>query len=274
VFYGSDTGLAEEPDWTADSDRTSAGFGSSVGTAGDVNGDGYDDVIIGAPEYDDDPDDEGGGAVFGFYGSEEGLSPTPDWVVIGAEVGARLGASVGTAGDVNNDGLADVVVGAPEQDFDQPDTGAAFIFHGSETGLSQIPSRTVGAGQSNSDFGISVGSAGDFNGDEYDDIIVGAQNYTGDQSTEGAAFIFPGSITGVSPSAAWVGEGNKAETAFGFAAGLAGDVNRDGYSDVIVGAPIYKIQTDPCGRALLFLGAEADTLQIRVFLPVIQKSSP
>ncbi|MFO8087726.1 MAG: integrin alpha, partial [Bacteroidales bacterium] len=88
-------------------------FGNSVGTAGDVNGDGYDDVIIGMPNYEGGsvaPQDEG--AVFVWYGSSSGIAVTHDWMAESETLWAHFGMSSGTAGDVNGDGYDDIIVGA------------------------------------------------------------------------------------------------------------------------------------------------------------------
>ncbi len=102
--------LLTTPSWTAESNQANAHFGYSVATAGDVNGDGYSDVIVGAPGYDDGQVDQGRAYV--YTGSASGLSTNPSWVVAGSQGGAQFGCSVGTAGDVNGDGYSDVIVGA------------------------------------------------------------------------------------------------------------------------------------------------------------------
>ncbi len=98
------------PAWTAESDQASAYFGSSVGSAGDVNGDGYADVIVGAPNYDNGQTDEG--RAFVYLGGAAVSRPRPTWTAEGDQAGAGFGVSVATAGDVNGDGYADVIVGA------------------------------------------------------------------------------------------------------------------------------------------------------------------
>jgi len=104
--------LITVPVWTAESDSVGAHFGASVSTAGDVNGDGFDDVIVGAPHYDGGQAAEG--AVFVYHGSASGLSTTPNWTAESNQTDAWFGVSVSTAGKVNNDAFDDVIVGAQQ----------------------------------------------------------------------------------------------------------------------------------------------------------------
>ena len=105
-----------------------------MATAGDVNGDGYADVIVGAFGYDNGQADEG--RAFVYHGSAGGLSGSAAWTAESDQAGAWFGSSVATAGDVNGDGYADVIVGAPYYDNGQTDEGRAFVYHGSAGGLS------------------------------------------------------------------------------------------------------------------------------------------
>ena len=82
-----------------------------------------------------------------------------------------------------------------------------------------------------------MATAGDVNGDGYADVIVGAAHYDNGQTDEGRAFVYHGAATGLGTAAAWTAEGNQASAVFGVSVGTAGDVNGDGYADVIVGAP-------------------------------------
>ena len=106
--------LSSTANWTAEINQGSANFGWSVATAGDVNGDGYSDVIVGAPNYDNGQTDEGG--VFVYHGSITGLSLSPSWTKEINQVSAKFGWSVATAGDVNGDGYSDVIIGTPYYD--------------------------------------------------------------------------------------------------------------------------------------------------------------
>jgi hypothetical protein len=165
------------------------------------------------------------------------LASTPNWMVDGDQAAALLGYSVGTAGDVNGDGYADAIVGAPDYDNGQTDEGRAYVFHGSASGLSLTASWTAESDQASASFGYSVGTAGDVNGDGYADAIVGASWADNGQANEGRAYVYHGSAVGLLAAPSWKAEGNQPDALFGTSVGTAGDVNGDGYADAIVGAP-------------------------------------
>ena len=234
VYYGSSIGLPSIPNWLAEGDQANAHFGNSVNSVGDVNGDGFDDVIIGAPLYDNGQIDEGRAYI--FLGSASGLSTTPAWIAEGNQVGAQFGISARTAGDVNGDGMSDVIIGSSTYDTNGYQ-GRVFVYHGSASGISTTPSWNATSDQVGAQFGQSVSTAGDVNGDGYDDVIVGAFSYDNGQVNEGRAYVYYGSASGLLSSPAWNAESNVANAWFGRSVGNAGDVNGDGYDDVIVGAP-------------------------------------
>ncbi len=237
VFMGSPSGLGATAAWTANSGQPSAWLGWSVGSAGDVNGDGYGDVIIGADGWDLGQSSEG--RVWVFYGSAAGLGGNA-WSVDGDQEGAGLGYSVGTAGDVNGDGFSDILIALPSYDNGDADEGVVWVFHGSAAGLGTIvPSRVLEANQAGASFGFDVATAGDVNGDGYSDVVVGAQAYDGGQTDEGRAYVYHGGPGGLAAAPAWTSEPDQASAQFGRSVASAGDVNGDGYSDVIVGAPFY-----------------------------------
>jgi hypothetical protein len=245
--------LSSTADWRGDGTQSYAEFAASVGTAGDVNGDGYSDVIIGAPWFDNVPDGDEGRA-YVYHGSATGLASSPNWTEEGNQVLATFGTSVATAGDVNGDGYSDVIVGAPLYDNGQTDEGRAYVYHGSATGLSFGGNWTAESNQGSANFGTSVGTAGDVNGDGYADVIVGAPQYDNGQLVEGRAYAFHGSATGLSGLVNWTRESNQAMAFFGWSVGTAGDIQGDGYADVIVGSLLQDNGQADEGRAFVYSG--------------------
>jgi len=130
VYHGGPNGPASSADWTAAGSVLSGQFGAAVGTAGDVNGDGYSDVLIGSPSYEGPTDREG--AAFVYLGSASGLASEPVWQGESDDLVAFYGRSVSTAGDVNGDGFADIVIGAADFNADQTDDGQAFLYYGNK----------------------------------------------------------------------------------------------------------------------------------------------
>jgi len=259
---------------TADAQILGTGFdglGYGVASAGDVNGDGYADVIIGAPLYSNGQTFEGAAFVFlgGPSGIASGSEASADAIVESNQGFTSFGSSVASAGDVNGDGYADVIVGAPSYSNSQSGEGAAFVFLGGPSGVASADPSTAAAvlesDQADAALGKGVASAGDVNGDGYGDVIVGAPDYSHGDADEGAAFVFLGSPSGVAsadPStAAAVLESNQgsgvsgAPPHFGSSVATAGDVNGDGYADVIVGAPLYTAGQYAEGAAFVFLGS-------------------
>ncbi|MDY7076464.1 MAG: integrin alpha [Chloroflexota bacterium] len=274
AYHGGPTGLGDHPAWiTHPTNQAYANFGRSASTAGDVNGDGYSDVIIGAPWYDnplsDETDEVYDGTAFVYHGSSTGLTTgAADWMVTDVFTNAEFGIAVSTAGDVNKDGYSDVIVGAYKYTEILGVTpwreGAAFVYHGGSGGLASNPAWDAKGGQEQAKFGIAVSTAGDVNGDGYGDVVIGASSYADGQSHEGAALVYHGGPTGLtSGTADWIAEGNQERAAYGFAVSTAGDVNGDGYSDVIVGAPTYNETRSDGGAAFVYLGNGGGGMPVR-----------
>ncbi|MCP4535514.1 MAG: hypothetical protein GY832_00035, partial [Chloroflexi bacterium] len=237
--------LASSPSWTATGENTNNSFGTSVASAGDVNGDGYADVIVGAYRYNGFQ-----GRAYVYHGAGAGLAATPALTLTGESTNDYFGVSVASAGDVNGDGYADVIVGAEAYNSTQ---GRAYVYHGAGAGLAATPALTLTGESTNNNFGWSVASAGDVNGDGYADVIVGAYRYNGFQ---GRAYVYHGAGAGLAATSALTLTGENTGDWFGRSVASVGDVNGDGYADVIVGAESYPSGGDQ-GRAYVYHGAGA-----------------
>ncbi len=262
VYYGNASGLSSAPTATRDNpaNQANALFGHSVAFAGDVNGDGYNDIVVGAYSQDGSVPDQG--AAFVYHGGVSGLSATPITVLANpADQPGAFGIAVAGAGDVNADGYADVIVGASAQDGASTDEGAAFVYYGGPTGLAVAPAISLEnpTHQPDAYFGVSVSTAGDVNGDGYSDVVVGAYSQSSGALQEGNAFVYYGSRTGLSPVAALTLDNpeNQAMGGFGRSVANAGDVNGDGFGDVIVGAHRQSAGSAQEGSAFVYHGSAA-----------------
>jgi hypothetical protein len=245
LFLGSAAGPATIPSWSAEGDAIHAMFGRSTSRAGDVNGDGAPDALIGGPAYSGHP-----GTAFLFTGSASGLSASAAW---SASPSSTCFCKVAGAGNVNGDAFNDGLIG---DGFN----GKAYLYRGTFAGLSTVPIWTASPTTA-FDYGVSLDGAGDVDGDGFGDVIVGADDFEFDATSTvlaphpGKAFVYRGTATGLSASPSWVLQGDQDFGWFGFAVAGVGDVNQDGYDDVVVGA--YCQGPSCTGRASLYLGSAA-----------------
>ena len=260
--------------------------GYSVSGAGDVNGDGFSDLIVGAPYAD--ANGSNSGTSFVVFGAAAGTAfelsdltaaaatnPAIGFAINGVSEGDYSGYSVSGAGDVNGDGLDDLIVGSPESDPNGALSGASFVVFGKTDGVAvELSAIETNSGATAAGFMIngvaaddtsgrsSVSNAGDVNGDGLDDLIIGAMGDDPNGSASGASFVVYGKTGGevvelsnVQESAGgFVINGVGEDDSSGWSVSGAGDVNGDGFADLVVGAPFDAPNGSNSGAGFVIFG--------------------
>lgn len=255
VYHGNATGLSSQADWTYSASQPFDGsFGRAASLQGDVNGDGYDDLVVSDSAWGNS---QNLGRVALFLGSASGLSTTEDWAWENLSTAQQFGMALSTSGDVNGDGFDDLVVGAPGFEVTQGgNEGKGYLFLGSATGFGSAPDWTVEGTDYGEGLGASVAIVGDINGDGLDDLALSAPWYMVSSSTRGRIHLFWGTTTSLSTSAdlALVAATTQA---LGYAqegVTRVGDVDDDGIDDLFAGSPSFS-SGDFSGAVWLFPGA-------------------
>lgn len=234
VFHGTPAGFGATPDVTLSLPGADTRFaGSAIAAAGDVNGDGYGDLVVGDRVADDDD-----GRAWVYHGGPAGLSAAPATTIPGPESGF-LGGSVAGLGDVNGDGYGDIAIDASGY---ANAAGAVQVHLGSAAGVGASADRFLlpppgGAGA----FGDVVRAAGDVNGDGFADLMVGASEAVTDARRTGRAFVYMGSLAGLAatPSTTILAP-SPSSVRFGDDAAGVGDLDGDGYADLVFSQPILR----------------------------------
>jgi len=254
--------------------------GISVSGAGDVNGDGIDDVIVGASRAD--PNGINSGAAYVIFGSPNGL-PSPldpsaldgtNGFVLNGEVGNdEAGGAVSAAGDINGDGIDDLIIGAGGADPNGDGSGRSYVVFGSKSvfpatlelsTLNGVNGFALNGEAVDDDSGDAVSAAGDVNGDGIDDLIIGAEGASPNGEYSGRSYVVFGSdqgfqsvfnLSSLDGSNGFAMNGAATYDNAGRSVSSAGDINGDGIDDVIIGATGEDSNEDSSGRAYVVFGS-------------------
>ncbi len=250
-----------DADLILEGDKDDELAGAAVASVGDADGDGLDDLLVGVPWRKDGSDEEAGTAYL-VPGSTSGTHKLKDvgWALKGQDKGDEAGSGVASAGDLDGDGVSELLVGAPWSDRAKNDSGSVYLVYGPVTGdLKLQDSDGIFTGESADDWaGLSMAGELDLNNDGYGDFLVGAR-YADDTSgaNPGAAYV----ILGPAPSgekglggAHAILRGELDLDAAGHAVCGAGDVDGDGTDDLLVSAYDQNSLYDEAGAVYLGYG--------------------
>jgi hypothetical protein len=287
VVFGSDQGLPNPLElsgligsngFVISGESKFDGSGFSVDAAGDINGDGIDDLIIGAP--DASPGESYSGTSYVVFGSDQAwasslnlssLDGSNGFAINGVSQNDNSGASVSAAGDINHDGIDDLIIGAP---FVSGSAGAGYVVFGSdqawgsEMNLSSLDGTNgfvINGVNASDTLGISVGEAGDINGDGIDDLIIGAILAGTPGAYAGASYVVFGSdqawassldLSSLDGNNGFVINGVSNGDSLGTSVSAAGNINVDGFDDLIIGASLADPNGDDSGASYVVFGSD------------------
>jgi hypothetical protein len=244
--------MSTRPWWTTPPDTLLCGLGWFVSGA-DFDGDGRADVLVSDAAWSRDQPQQG--RAVAFAPARDGVDRAPAWAFIGRRSNDLIGASVSRAGDVNGDGFEDALVRDPGNLMGGPvATGAVLLFLGSRRGLASEPASVVVSDTPGSGFGNRIAAAGDVNHDGFADVMVSEHNWNGEHRNQGRALLYLGGPRGLNARPAQALVGDPISGAFGWDVTGVGDINHDGYDDVMVGSGFWQDRRGEVGAVDLYLG--------------------
>ncbi|MCO4770924.1 MAG: FG-GAP repeat protein, partial [Deltaproteobacteria bacterium] len=259
LFLGSASGVASTASWTVEGSAAFDRLGETIAGLGNVDGVAGDDVALGVPDADP-ASVSGAGSVFVFYSTVSApyLPTAPSFTASGTAISEACGGAIAENADFNGDGLNDLAFGCPEGHVtgNSTDPGRVDVLFGEAGGFTSSTPDVVIAGASNEDeLGCAV-AAGDINGDGFDDLLVGAEDFESAALTnDGWVGLYLGSTTGIASAPLTTLLSGQQNSRLGTQLDAAGDVNGDGYDDVLITADNWDEDALNEGRITLHLGS-------------------
>ena len=217
-------------------------FGVALSTAGDVNTDGYDDILIGSPSGMID------GRCYLYYGGNP-MDTISDMTFWGDTAGDGFAVSM-CSGDLNGDSISDIIIGLQNGWVNYAQPGKIYIYFGG-TDMDNIPDLVINGHHNSASFGTAV-ACGDINGDSYQDLVVGEVYYPNSFVCDGRVYVYYGGpLLDTIPDI--IINGHNGEC-FGQTVGSGGDLNSDGFEDIVVGADENSESYGGAGKVYAFFG--------------------
>jgi len=261
IIAGSSTGLTQQVIWNRRGTQKSELYGDAATSAGDVNGDGRPDLVVGSRWYDGREEDEGRVQV--YFGQVQGLAAEPSWTATHMSLRTpfrwsaaeqRFGSAVAAAGDLNGDGIDDLVAGGSHVAYEDQNEGRAFVWFGSKTGLATSPDWTAEGNEIDGHFATGVAGVGDVNGDGVEDLLISGRTLDHGEVNEGVIALYYGSRSGLSRWPDWTAESDERGAELGTVVQALGDANGDGLADFAVGARYHARDGKAVGEVRVYWG--------------------
>jgi anti-sigma regulatory factor (Ser/Thr protein kinase) len=253
IYHGRKNLPSSEPSKTLLLNELESAFGDSLSTECDINGDGFNDLVVTAPRFSKNHHEEG--MVRIYLGSPQGIRSEIAWEYYGGKLDSQCGRSLALVGDVNGDGFRDLLVGAPGRGAPSINSGRTLLFLGRTNLLEGEPAWIIDAPEGALHFGEEVAAMGDLNGDGHADFLVSAPGSGPRTLSPGHVFLYLGSSDSSAPKPNWTAHGEHPKARFGAGIAKAGDVNKDGFTDIIISSPGFGKTEKQQGRVYLFLGS-------------------
>ena len=250
LYYGAAV-LDQTPNMVFTGSQPGERFGAAV-AFGDLDNDGADDILVGAPANDSGA--SGAGMVYVFLGNQDAAA---DLTRGGSQADEGFGTAVASGSDLNGDGVDDWAVTSPGYDGTGVDAGRVLVFWGNALDAGED---LVFEGEAEADFfGSSVALTGDFTANGHSDLVVGAPGHGETQATAGRIYVYAGGAMSTTP--AMVADGEAITAKLGSSVAGVGDYNSDGFMDIGAGAPFFDTESglDRGQVSLYFGGPEFDS---------------